>query len=153
MIDNRGAAGNWDTLLEHLAAELTCAAYRVALRQGIRHSWLKVELGLWRALEETVEKWARDWPPAGSSDEFEVWREGFLVNLTESAFHIAVKNGIKGSHLEVELCLYRAFRLVFRRVARSALRRQLSRGTPVWHTAPPSPSASVPRWSSGSVLD
>ena len=45
-----------------------------------------------------------------------VWRQGFLVDLTEGAFYIAVKHGIKGSLLEVELDLYRAFRSVIRRV-------------------------------------
>jgi hypothetical protein len=151
MNDNHGAAGNRDTLLENIVAELTSAAYSFALRQGIRCPWITVELDLWRALAATAKKWGREWPPGGSADQFEVWREGFLVNLTESAFHIVVKHGIKGSHLEVELCLYRAFRLVFRRVARAALQRQLSRGRRSLHTA--APSASVPRWFSGSVWD
>ena len=122
MSDNPGAAGNRDTLLENFAAELTSAAYSVALRNGMNGSWLKVELGLWRALAQTVKKWAREWPPDGSSDEFEVWREGFLVNLTESAFYIAVKHGIKGPLREVELGLYRAFRSVIRRLGPEALR-------------------------------
>jgi len=111
--------------LENLAAELTRAVYRVVLRRGLKDSWLKVELGLWRALAETVKKWAREWPPAGSSDEFEVCRERFLMNLTENAFGIAVKHGIKGSLLEVELCLYRALRLV---MGREALRLQITKG-------------------------
>jgi hypothetical protein len=37
------------------------------------------------------------------------------VDLTESAFHIVLKNGVKGFPLEVELRLYRAFRLVIKR--------------------------------------
>jgi hypothetical protein len=151
MSDNRGVAWNRDIVLENFAAELTSAAYVVVLGHGIGCSWIKMELGLWRTLSETVGKWAQEWPPGGSADEFDVWREGFLVSLTESAFYIAVRHGIKGSLLEVELCLYRAFRLVFRRVARGALRRQLSRGRRSFNTA--SPSASVPRWSSRSVLD
>ena len=115
MSDNPGAASNRDSLLENFAAELTSAAYPITLRYGIGSSWLKVELGLWRALAETVKKWARDRPPAGSSDEFEVWRQGFLMDLTEGAFYIAVRHGIQGSLLGVELDLYRAFRLVIRR--------------------------------------
>ena len=47
--------------------------------------------------------------------EFEVWRQGFLMDLTEGAFYIAVRHGIQGSLLGVELDLYRAFRLVIRR--------------------------------------
>ncbi|HEV3304535.1 MAG TPA: hypothetical protein VG055_33100 [Planctomycetaceae bacterium] len=125
MSDNDGAARNRDDQFENLAAELTFAIYPIALRHGMAGSWIKVELGLWRALAETVKKWAREWPPAGSSDEFEVWRERFLMNLTESAFGIAVKHGIKGSLLEVELCLYRALRLV---IGREALRLQITKG-------------------------
>jgi hypothetical protein len=115
MSDNHAAACNRDIRLENFAAELTSAAYPLALRQGMNDSWIKVELGLWWALTETVEKWAKDWPPAESSDDFKVWQEGFLVDLTESAFCIAVKHGIKGSRLRVELDLYRALRLVIRK--------------------------------------
>jgi hypothetical protein len=115
MSSNLVAAGNRDILLENFAAELTRAAYTVALKHGMAGSWIKVELDLWRGLAETVKKWARECRPTGSSDEFMVWREGLLVDLTESAFYIAVKHGIKGSLLGVELDLYRAFRLVIRR--------------------------------------
>jgi hypothetical protein len=125
MNDNQIAARNGEMQVENLAAELTCAIYPIALRHGMASSWIKVELGLWKALAETVKKWAREWPPAGSSDEFEVWRERFLMNLTESAFGIAVKHGIKGSLLEVELCLYRSLRLV---IGREALRLQITKG-------------------------
>jgi hypothetical protein len=116
MSDNHGPACNRDTLLENFAAELTSAAYPLTLRHGIkRGSWIKVELGLWRVLAETVRKWGREGPPAGPPDELKAWQDGLLVDLTESAFYVAVKYGIKGSLLEVELCLYRAFRLVIRR--------------------------------------
>jgi hypothetical protein len=113
--DNHGATCTQDSLFENFAAELTSAAYPLALRQGMRGSWITVELGLWRALADTVKKWAQERPPAGPPDEFKAWRDGLLVDLTESAFYVAVKHGIKGSLLEVELCLYRAFRLVIRR--------------------------------------
>jgi hypothetical protein len=115
MSDNHGAVGNRDTLLDNFAADLTSAVYPIALRHGMAGSWIKVELGLWRALAETVKKWAPERPPPGHPDEFKTWREGFLVDLTEGAFYVAVKHGIKGSLLEVELGLYRAFRLVIRR--------------------------------------
>jgi hypothetical protein len=115
MTDNHGAVCNRETLLENFAADLTTAVYPIALRHGMAGSWIKVELGLWKALAETVKKWSRERPPAGNPDEFKTWREGFLVELTEGAFYVAVKHGIKGSLLEVELGLYRAFRLVIRR--------------------------------------
>jgi len=43
--------------LEALADELTAAAYPVALRHGVGDKWLGLQLELWRALSETVNKW------------------------------------------------------------------------------------------------
>jgi hypothetical protein len=45
--------------LEAFAAELTRAAYRVALRTRRRGSWLDMELALWRAIGDTVKTWER----------------------------------------------------------------------------------------------
>ncbi|HEV8003249.1 MAG TPA: hypothetical protein VGP63_25405 [Planctomycetaceae bacterium] len=81
-------------------------------------SWIKVQLGLWSALIQTVEKWATEQPPNG----LKVLREGLMVELTESAFHVVVKSGVKGSLLEVELRLYRAIRLVIGRHRGARLR-------------------------------
>ena len=53
---------NQDALLETFAAELTLAAYRVALRTGTQGSWLDLELDLWRALADTVKTWGRELP-------------------------------------------------------------------------------------------
>jgi hypothetical protein len=43
--------------LETFAAELTLAAYRVALRTRTQGTWLDLELDLWRALADTVKTW------------------------------------------------------------------------------------------------
>jgi hypothetical protein len=51
-----------DVPLENLAAELTLAAYRVALRTRTRGTWLDLELDLWRELADTVETWGRELP-------------------------------------------------------------------------------------------
>ena len=48
-----------DPPLESLAAELTLAASRVALRTRTEGTWLDLELDLWRALADTVETWGR----------------------------------------------------------------------------------------------
>jgi len=120
MSDNPGATCNRDTLLENFAADLTSAVYPLVLRRGLKDSWIKVELSLWRAVAETVMKWAREWPATGSAEEFKGWREGLLLDLTESAFYIAIKHGVKGPLLEVELGLYRALRSVIRRLRREA---------------------------------
>ena len=115
MSDNHGASWHGDTLLENFAAELTNAVYCIALRRGMRGSWLDLQMGLWRVLAETVKKRARERRPAGSLEEFKVAQETLLVDLTEGAFYIVMKHGIKGFPLEVELDLYRAFRLVIKR--------------------------------------
>jgi len=105
-----------DTRLEDFAAELTGAIYPLVLRRGVQDSWLKVELGLWKALVKTAQKWARQRPAADSADELKAWRDGLVVDLTESAYYIALKNGIQGSLLD--LGLYRAVRLATRKYSR-----------------------------------
>ena len=115
MNDIPDTARDRDTRIENFAAELTCAIYPLVLRRGLKDSWIKVELGLWRALAETVERWAQQRPAAAPADEFEAWRESLLVGLTESAFYLALRNGTNGPLLELELSLYRVFRRTIRR--------------------------------------
>jgi hypothetical protein len=54
--DNETAV-NQDAVLEAFAAELTHAAYYVALRTRTQGTWLDLELDLWKALAETVKTW------------------------------------------------------------------------------------------------
>ena len=49
-----------DGWLEALVAELTLAAYRVALQSRTQGTWLDLELDLWRALAEKVKTWAQE---------------------------------------------------------------------------------------------
>jgi hypothetical protein len=51
-------------LLDSFAAELTRAAYRVALQSGTQGNWLDLELGLWRVLAETVRRREASFPVA-----------------------------------------------------------------------------------------
>jgi hypothetical protein len=68
--DNARAAAERDALLDSFAAELTRAAYHVALRHRAAGTWLDLELDLWRALAGTVKQWGRkssaDQVPPGS---------------------------------------------------------------------------------------
>jgi hypothetical protein len=112
MSDNHRTAGDRDTRIENFVAELTGAAYALVLGRGLKGSWLEAELDLWWAIAATVKRWAGEWPAAAPSDELEAWREGLLADLTESAFCVALKNGIEGPLLDLELGLYRAVRLV-----------------------------------------
>ena len=49
-----------DGLLEAFAAELTLAAYHVALRTRTQGTWLDLELGLWTVLAEKVKTWGQE---------------------------------------------------------------------------------------------
>jgi hypothetical protein len=53
---------NRDALLEDFAAEITLAAYRVALQTGTRGTWLDLQLDLWRTLADRVKTWGRELP-------------------------------------------------------------------------------------------
>jgi carbon storage regulator len=55
-----------DPFVESLAADLTDVAYRVALRHGMGEQWLELQLDLWRALTEALEK------QSGSAKEVEL---------------------------------------------------------------------------------
>jgi hypothetical protein len=54
-----------DAPLETVAAELTLAAYRVALWARSRGTWLDLELDLWRALADTLKTWEMELPKVG----------------------------------------------------------------------------------------
>jgi hypothetical protein len=50
------SSGEQDPFLANLAAELTDVAYRVALRHGAVGKWFELELNLWEALTEAIDK-------------------------------------------------------------------------------------------------
>ena len=66
MNDNQRAVSDRDSRLENFAAELTQVAYAVVLRGGVVDKWLDLELELWEALKETINKWDQEWPQAGA---------------------------------------------------------------------------------------
>jgi hypothetical protein len=76
MSDNYGASCNQDIRLENFAAELTRAAYGVALRHGTAGTWVDLELDLWKALTDTVKKWGRGSPPPSEVAFACDWAEG-----------------------------------------------------------------------------
>jgi hypothetical protein len=49
-----------DAMLEAFAAELTLAAYRVALRTTKQGAWLDLQLDLWRVLADKVKTWGSE---------------------------------------------------------------------------------------------
>lgn len=91
-----------ETPLENFTAQLTRAAYGVALRHTTAGTWLDLELDLWKAVAATVAKWAWQPPPATSAGEADAWRESFVADLTESALSVAPTSGIEGPVPELE---------------------------------------------------
>ena len=89
MSGNPGATFNRDTLLENFAAELTNAAYPIALRHGMRGSWIDLELGLWRVLAETVKRWGQESPSGSEADFVCDWVEG-----QSDAPHVDSRDGV-----------------------------------------------------------
>jgi hypothetical protein len=118
MSDMTDTARDRDTRLENFVADLTMSVYSVVLRRGLRDSWLKAELELWKALDDTVQEWARRRPPTEATQALKAWRAGLHFDLTACAFNVAETNGIRDSLLELELCLYRAIREVARQYRR-----------------------------------
>ena len=60
-VESRGS----DVELDDFAAELTEAAYPVALRHGLGKGWLDLELELWSAMTQTVKKWDQQYRDRG----------------------------------------------------------------------------------------
>jgi hypothetical protein len=52
-----------EAFLEELAAELTDAAYQVALHHGVVGASVDLELALWHTLGDKVREWKQDLPP------------------------------------------------------------------------------------------
>src|SRR5262249_51107412 len=65
MNDTARTTADRAVLLEAFVAELTTAAYAVALRHTTGHSWLDLQLALWQALDETVARWGQACPGDG----------------------------------------------------------------------------------------
>jgi hypothetical protein len=99
------------------AAELTGAVYPLVLQRRPNGSWLELELDLWKALTRTVKTWCRQRAATSSADKLDGWSEGLLADLTESILSVALKAGITGSLLALQLTLYRTVRLVTRKYA------------------------------------
>ena len=55
MTDNLNAFRQRDCLFENFAAEVTSAAYAVALRHGVGDKWLDLQLELWEALTHALQ--------------------------------------------------------------------------------------------------
>ena len=121
MNDNWRTTGDGATPLGILAAELTVAAYPIALGHGMGDSWVDLQIDLWMVLAETAKGWGREGGRATCSGGYEAWRECFLAALTGAVGRTALKYGVEGSFLDAELGLYDAFRPVIEGIGRETM--------------------------------
>jgi hypothetical protein len=68
---------------ENLAAELTHAVYPLLLRRGLKGSWLKTELIVWKRLTRTIKRWIAERPRVTTARELDVLRERLLGGDSE----------------------------------------------------------------------
>lgn len=94
--------GYCDNPGEQWAAELTTAAYFVALRHCAANQWLDLQLELWRALSAAI---AMSEGQIAAAE-----RDDFLAELAYVAYRIALPYGCGRSFLDLELELYQTLR-------------------------------------------
>ena len=99
-------------------AELTGAVYRFLLRYGLKGSWVRVEMALWRGLADVTDQWARERPSPLCAGQSRAWRAGFVADLKAGALSIARQGGIDGPEPGPESGLSRACRHALRQHSR-----------------------------------
>jgi hypothetical protein len=112
MIATNSRVACWDAFDEHWAAELTTAAYLVALRHGATSQWLELQLELWRALSATVAKGEGEFTARCEPSQLAFSAEDFLAELAYVAYRVALPYGRRRSFLDLELELYQTFRRI-----------------------------------------
>jgi hypothetical protein len=107
-----GSTGSHDSAnaLTSFAADLTDAAYTVVLRHGITGSWIDLQLDAWRVLAASIAQTHRRSSSLASAAEFLEWRETFVSELTDAAYRTALRHGVQGPFLDIELELHVAVR-------------------------------------------
>ena len=86
---------------ERWAAEMTTAAYAVAMRHCATSRWLELQLALWRALSATFEN---------TESDMVLQSEDFCAEAADVAYRVALPFGRRRSFLELELELYQTLR-------------------------------------------
>jgi len=95
---------------EEFAGELTEVAYPVALKHGVRGSWLDFELDVWKALQKVLRRQHGEPLLIGVDNPSPPMLEEMEAELTQAAYQVALRRGFSGSFLDVELGLWQALR-------------------------------------------
>jgi hypothetical protein len=105
-----------ETPREKFAAELAGAAYPVVLEHGVKGPWVDVELDLWRAIQGVLRQELRPSMGPDAAVETCMAREEVLAAVSDAAYRAALRHGISGPFLELELHLWHAIGKVIPRV-------------------------------------
>jgi hypothetical protein len=116
--------------VESLAAELTNVAYPVLLGGGLGASWVELELGLWKALDGTLQKWLRELPPRSSVDDAASWRKNLVAGLVNTTLFVVKQQGGRKPLPYVESGLQQAFSCAIHRSRPVSERRQVFGANP-----------------------
>ena len=108
------------SVLASFAADLASAAYSVTLPNGICGSWLDLQLAVWRAISKTIAKLTGPTSAVAEAADFACWRECLVSRLTDAAYRAALRQGFRGSFLNVELALNAALSRVVDQYAPNA---------------------------------
>jgi hypothetical protein len=86
-------------LLEECAAELTEAAFPVAVNHGMHGYSVDLELQVWKAIEKAL-----------NGHGLRTGRDEVLAHASDAAYRLALANGLPGPFLDLELGLWHALR-------------------------------------------
>ncbi len=103
MITANSGVSHRNAFHDEWAAELTMAAYLVALRYCAANQWLDLQLELWRALSATVAE-------GGGANRLVFRAEEIVAEFAQVAYQIALPYGRRQSFLDLELELYQTLR-------------------------------------------
>jgi hypothetical protein len=86
---HHGATRERDARAENFAAELTNAVYPLLLRRGLKGSWLKTELIVWKRLGRTIKRWSRERPHMTTPCELDSLRERLFLGDSDGLSVVA----------------------------------------------------------------
>jgi hypothetical protein len=109
MSDNATAVNARPAVLKVLAAILRRVAYVIAVLHGIKTPWTDLRTALYTVLDDRVKHLEIELARLGWPGNCEASRELLSAELTDVAYRVILRHGVRGSFLELELGLYHAF--------------------------------------------
>jgi hypothetical protein len=109
---------------EECAAQLTDAAYPIALKHGMRGFSVDAELEVWKAIESAL-----------GEKRLQTPREEVLAEVSDAAYRVALERGFEGSFVDLELHLWHTLKQLRPRLCADMGRGQTGRNVEErWHS-------------------